>query len=86
MALGRKGLSYCLQIALIEIRATEQIKKAQALAAVFHNVPMRLINGEPVETIVPHMLEIAERWEVRPYIERLIDSACEKFGEETESV
>ena len=49
-----------LGLVLVEIRATDNLKKAQILADVFHNVPAQISNGFAVEKIEVSVFRRAE--------------------------
>ncbi|MGR3634545.1 MAG: hypothetical protein ACU0BK_01300 [Shimia sp.] len=61
-----KAMSLCL----IEIRASENLKKAQIYADVFHNVPGCIQSGRPEEEIIERALDIAERHKARQIFEK----------------
>ena len=70
---------YVLHITLIEIRATENIKKAQILADIVHNVPMMLRAGRTKDEIASEVMYKAKRQGVENYFSKLFDAAkrCE---------
>ena len=59
--------------ALIEIRATESLRTAQALADIFHNVPADIacLRQRSSAMTIEIMFECAGRNGMRPYVERL---------------
>ncbi len=61
-----------LAAALLEIRATENLRLAQALADVFHNTPARIAREIDAEEILADIRMRAERHGQSPYIERLL--------------
>ncbi|KPA20866.1 hypothetical protein shim_27820 [Shimia sp. SK013] len=61
-----KAMSLCL----IEIRANENLKKAQIYADVFHNVPGCIQAGLTEAVIIERALDIAERHKARHIFER----------------
>lgn len=64
-----------LRYALIEIRATENLQKAQTLADVFHNVPNGIASGRSPEDIRAKLDQTANRLGCQNYINSLFDSA-----------
>jgi hypothetical protein len=71
--LSREALYYLLGWVLVEIRAIDDLVKAQILADIFHNVPAKLCSGNPEEDIVAEILEKAARHEWEKRILRMLD-------------
>ena len=72
LGLSHERLIKALGIALVEIRATQSLQTAHALADVFHNVPSSIELGLDPDLIAERMLACAERQGVRRYVERLL--------------
>ncbi|MBP2461436.1 MULTISPECIES: hypothetical protein [unclassified Rhizobium] len=68
-----------LRYALIEIRAAENLRKAQSLADVFHNVPNGIASGRSPEDIRAHLNQTAARLGCEDYINGLFDSAVKNM-------
>ena len=66
---------YVLYIALIEIRATENIRKARIFADVVHNVPTMIKAGRPEDEIAAEVLLNAKRQGVDDYFSKLFEKA-----------
>ena len=66
---------YVLYIALIEIRATENIRKARIFADVVHNVPTMIKAGRPEDEIAAKVLLNAKRQGVDDYFSKLFEKA-----------
>ncbi len=61
-----------LQVALIEIRATDNLGKARMLADAFHNAPGMIASGrEPQETWT-RILDTARRLGIETYVASLL--------------
>lgn len=73
--LDARSLSKALGWALVEIRAAQDLKVAQGLADVFHNVPSALNAGRPISETVERMLECADRNGNREYVLRILKAA-----------
>ena len=69
---------YVLHIVLIEIRASESIKKAQVFADVVHNVPMMVRFGRTEEEIAAEVMLKAKRQNVEEYFLKLFEMARSK--------
>lgn len=68
-----------LHYALIEIRAAENLGKAQSLADVFHNVPNEIASGYSPDDIRAHLDQTAARLDCQNYINGLFDSAVKNM-------
>lgn len=66
---------YVLHIALIEIRATENLLKARIFADVVHNVPTMIKAGRTEDEIAAKVLLNAKRQGVYDYFSKLFDKA-----------
>ena len=66
---------YVLHIALIEIRATENIRKARIFADVVHNVPTMIKAGRPEDEIAAKVLLNAKRQGIDDYFSKLFEKA-----------
>lgn len=64
-----------LYYALLEIRATTNIRKAQSLADVFHNVPGGISMGRDPDDIREHLEQTAARLGCQDYINALFECA-----------
>lgn len=73
--LTRDALYWLLSYVLIEIRATDDLSKAQILADIFHNVPAKLGKERPTATIVAEILDKASRHEWEGRIKRMLEVA-----------
>lgn len=69
---------YVLHIVLIEIRATENLKKARILADVVHNVPMMIRAGRTQNEVVEKVMLNANRLDVSDYFSSLFKMAQQK--------
>ncbi|MCF2903558.1 hypothetical protein L0666_01025 [Octadecabacter sp. CECT 8868] len=72
---GYSGVLYVLQIALIEIRATENLKKARIFADVVHNVPSMIMADIAEEEIAKKVMLNANRQGVGDYFSKLFAKA-----------
>ena len=66
---------YVLHIALIEIRATENLKKARIFADVVHNVPTMIKAGSPEDEIAAKVMLNAKRQGVDDYFSKIFKKA-----------
>jgi hypothetical protein len=57
-----------LGIILVEIRGTENLKKARILADIFHNVPALIKMGKTQDEILSEIMKRAERQNAREVI------------------
>jgi hypothetical protein len=64
-----------LSDALIEIRACDNLREAQTLADVFHNVPAGIASGIPADTIRKRLDQAAERLGFKRYVAVLFRDA-----------
>ncbi len=71
-------------IALIEIRACEDLQTCHALASVFHNVPAGIRIGIPSEKILEGIFAEAKRWEVERFIKNQYALSLSKFTHSNE--
>jgi hypothetical protein len=69
-----------LHYALIEIRAAENLREAQILADVFHNVPNGIASSRPPEEIRKNLDQTATRLGCQDYIDRLFLSALRNMN------
>ena len=69
---------YVLHIALIEIRATDNIDKARTFSDVVHNVPMMVRADASKEEIVAKVMLNAKRQGVEDYFSKLFGMAENK--------
>ncbi|KQB97934.1 hypothetical protein AL073_03170 [Loktanella sp. 1ANDIMAR09] len=69
---------YVLHIALIEIRATDNIDKARIFADVVHNVPMLVRADAAKDEIVAKVMLNAKRQGVDDYFSKLFEMAKNK--------
>lgn len=69
---------YVLHIALIEIRATENIEKAQTFADVVHNIPTMVGSGRPEPEIIAKVMINAKRQGVEGYFSKLFEKAKDR--------
>lgn len=69
-----------LHYALIEIRATKNLRKAQSLADVFHNVPNGIASGCKPNDIRKQLDQTAARLGCQDYINSLFDSAVKNMN------
>ena len=69
---------YVLHVALIEIRATENIKKAQIFADIVHNVPTMVMVGKTEKEIFGKVMINAKRQGVEEYFSKLFEMAKNK--------
>jgi len=69
-----------LHYALIEIRAAENVREAQILADVFHNVPNGIASSRPPEEIRKNLDQTATRLGCQDYIDRLFLSALRNMN------
>lgn len=67
-----------LHVVLIEIRATENLKKAQVLADIVHNVPTMIAAGSTEEEIAAKVMLNAKRQGVDAYFSKLLETAKKK--------
>ena len=72
---GYSEVLYVLHIALIEIWATENLKKARVFADVVHNVPSMIKAGRAEEEIVEEVMLKANRQGVGDYFLKLFAKA-----------
>ena len=72
---GYSEVLYVLHIALIEIWATENLKKARVFADVVHNVPSMIKAGRAEEEIVEKVMLNANRQGVGDYFLKLFAKA-----------
>lgn len=63
--------------AFVEIRATDNLLKAQFLADVFHNAPTGIAVGRRADAIEAEVCSRADRLQCRPQIEAMFESARE---------
>lgn len=77
-SVDRSQILYMMHLALIEIRATQHLRTAQAIADVLHNVPLQLMNNLPNEAILESIDVRADRLSVRKYVD-VWKEASEKF-------
>ncbi|WP_305986461.1 hypothetical protein [Roseibium sp. MMSF_3544] len=66
---------YVLYVALIEIRATENLEKARIFADVVHNVPTMIRAGSPEGEIAEKIMLNAKRQGVESYFLELFEKA-----------
>jgi hypothetical protein len=78
ISLGMTPLYRMLRAAFIEIRATDNLETAKAIADIFHNVPSMIMNNKPVEEIYLSILERSDFFEMRNYVEKLVSSVSSK--------
>jgi len=69
-----------LHYALIEIRAAENLREAQTLADVFHNVPIGIASNRPLDEIRKKLDETATRLGCQDDIDRLFVSALRNMN------
>lgn len=69
---------HVLYIALIEIRATENTKKAQVLADIVHNVPTMIMAGNTEEEVAAKVMLNAKRQGLEEYFSKLFATANSK--------
>jgi transcriptional regulator len=69
---------YVLYIALIEIRATENIKKARVFADIVHNVPKMIMAGSTEEEVAAKVMLNAKRQGLEEYFSKLFETAKNK--------
>lgn len=74
-------VSNILHTVLIEIRATDSLKKAQILADVMHNVPIMMGHGRPEPGIISEIVNKAKRQGADRYFAKLIEDAERRFTE-----
>ncbi len=72
---GHSKVLHVLHIALIEIRATENIRKARIFADVVHNVPTMIKAGRPEDEITAKVMLNAKRQGVDDYFSKLFEKA-----------
>ncbi len=68
-----------LRYALIEIRAAENLREAQTLADVFHNVPNGIASGSSPEDIRAQLDQTAARLGCQSHINSLFNSAVKNM-------
>lgn len=68
-----------LSDALIEIRACDNLREAQTLADVFHNVPAGVASGLPADEIRKGLDDTAQRLGFQRYIDSLFDDALQNM-------
>ncbi|MGF9564938.1 hypothetical protein [Neorhizobium sp. JUb45] len=68
-----------LGYALIEIRATDNVRKAQTLADVFHNVPAGIAYGRTPENIRQKLEQTATRLKCKGYIDGMFEDALQNM-------
>jgi hypothetical protein len=68
-----------LHYALIEIRAAEDLREAQALANVFHNVPNGIASGRSPEDIRAQLDQTAARLGCQSHINSLFNSVVKNM-------
>lgn len=61
-----------LHLVFVEIRGTENIKKARILADVVHNVPMMIKNDRSHEAIIDEIARKAKRQGAEEYFSNLL--------------
>ncbi len=66
-----RALTYCL----IDIRATDNIRKANILADVFHNIPNLLASERSEVEIISELVETARRLECEKTITDYLEAA-----------
>jgi hypothetical protein len=76
----RKMLFYILGLVFIEIRATDDLYKARALADIFHNVPSKIRSGAEFKNIELELLEKSKRHGLEKLIMGMLRDAW-KFSE-----
>lgn len=70
-----------LGYALLEIRATDNVRKAQTLADVFHNVPAGIAYGRTPDDIRQKLDQTAVRLKCKDYIDGMFEDALQNMGE-----
>ncbi len=65
-----------LSVALIEIRACDNLREAQTLADVFHNVPGGVASGLPADQIRKSLEQTAQRLGFERYVEVLFEDGA----------
>jgi hypothetical protein len=68
-----------LGYALIEIRACDNLREAQTLADVFHNVPAGVASGLPADEIRRGLDFTAKRLGFQRYVDSLFDDALQNM-------
>lgn len=66
---------YVLGIALVEIRATENIDKARVFADIVHNVPSMIANEKSESEVISEVMAKAKRQRVEGYFAKLFEEA-----------
>ncbi|UCI06273.1 hypothetical protein [Mesorhizobium sp. B1-1-8] len=70
---------YLIGLALVEIRATEDLEIARILADIFHNVPAEISAGSSIEEIEAEMIVKAERHGRSAKISSMIEHAKRRY-------
>ncbi|MGE7371095.1 hypothetical protein ACQKKX_18825 [Neorhizobium sp. NPDC001467] len=74
-----KLLLKVLGYALLEIRAADNVRKAQTLADVFHNVPAGIAHGRTPEDIRQKLDQTAIRLKCKDHIDGMFENALENM-------
>jgi hypothetical protein len=69
---ARNRIVDALGNALVEIRASKNLKACNALADIFHNVPARLNRGHPESEIEEEIVRRADRVGMREYLDAIL--------------
>ena len=68
-----------LTVALVEIRASDQLQKSAALADVFHNIPARIARGFSGDELLEEMELRASRNGCSDYMQQLRQHVASKI-------
>lgn len=69
---------YVLGLVLVEIRASEKIKKPQVLADIVHNIPASISSGKPEKEIIDDVISRAERQGIEKTFSRYFEMVTER--------
>ncbi|WP_374888822.1 hypothetical protein [Ensifer soli] len=75
-----KEVLYVLGLVFVEIRVTESLSKAQALADVFHNVPAMMNRHFGLEAIMAEIDQKSARHGCGRMVSALFETAYKKSG------
>ncbi|MBU1280536.1 MAG: hypothetical protein KJ699_08040 [Alphaproteobacteria bacterium] len=64
-----------LGVVLVEIRGTENLKKARILADIFHNVPALISSEKTHDEIIEEIMRRAEMQNAKEVIEKYLEAA-----------
>ena len=78
LSTGSRLVLQMMHLAFVEIRSTDNLKKARGIADILHNVPNMIANGRSAEKIVSEIKSKANRHEAWPLLEMWFQVASNK--------